>query len=152
MKEKIRKECYRRVKAILKKELNSANWIEAINTLATPVVKYSFNIILYINFSIFEITRLDTKIRKFLIFNRLYHPKADVDRVYIPRNKGGRGMIQLELSYKTSTICQHKYLTTTTHWMLQLVLPHGKTKIAHSVSKQSYKFKQELNLHHFQWI
>ena len=34
IKEKIRKECYRRVRAILKTELNSANRIEAINTLA----------------------------------------------------------------------------------------------------------------------
>ena len=31
--------------------------------------------------------------------------------------------------------------------MLQLFLAHGKTKKAHSISKQSYKFKQELNIH-----
>ena len=55
-------------------------------------------------------------------------------------------MIQLELSYKTSTIGQHKYLTTTTDWMLQLFVAHGKTRKAHSISKQSYKFKQELNM------
>ena len=36
-------------------------------------------------------------------------------------------MIQLELSYKTSTIGQHKYLTTT-YWIPQLVLAHDKTK------------------------
>ena len=29
----------------------------------------------------------------------MHHPKADVDRLYIPRQKGGRGLIQLELSY-----------------------------------------------------
>ena len=34
MKEKIRKECYRRVRAVLKTELNSQNRIIAINTLA----------------------------------------------------------------------------------------------------------------------
>ena len=45
MKEKIRKECYRRVRAILKTELNSANRIEAINTLALPVVQYSLIIL-----------------------------------------------------------------------------------------------------------
>ena len=38
-------------------------------------------------------------------------------------------------------------MTTTTNWMLQLVLPHDKTKKVHSVSKRSYKFKQELNIH-----
>ena len=45
MKEKLRKECYRKIRAILKTELNSENCIEAINTLAISVVTYSFNII-----------------------------------------------------------------------------------------------------------
>ena len=45
MKEKIRKKCYQRVRAILKTELNSVNCIEAINTLAMAVVMYSFKII-----------------------------------------------------------------------------------------------------------
>ena len=125
VKEKIRKECYQRVREILKKELNSANRIEAINTLTIAVVTYSFSII---NWTITEIRRLDKKIRKLLTCNRIHHPKADVDRLYIPRNEGGRGMIQLELSYKTSTIGQHKYLTATTDWMLQLFAAHDKTK------------------------
>ena len=45
MKEKIRKECYRRVRAVLKTELNSANRTQAINTLTIPVVTYTFNIV-----------------------------------------------------------------------------------------------------------
>ena len=67
--------------------------------------------------------------------------------VYIPKHEGGRGMIQLELSYKTWTIGQNKYLTTLTDWMQQLVVAHNKTQKVHSVSKQSHKFKQELNIH-----
>ena len=51
--------------------------------------------------------------------------------------------MQFELSYKTSTIGQHKYVITT-DWVL--VLAHDKIKKAHSISKQSYKFKQELNI------
>ena len=125
MKEKIRKECYRKVRAILKTELNSVNRIEAINTLAIPIVTYSFNII---NWTIPEIRRLDLKIRKLLTCNRMHHLKADLDRLYIPRNERGNEIIQLELNYKTSTIGQHKYLTKTTDWMLQLVLAHDKTK------------------------
>ena len=31
--------------------------------------------------------------------------------------------------------------------MLQLALIHDNTKKAHSISKQSYKFKQELDIH-----
>ena len=45
MKEKIRKEYYRRIRLVLKTKLNSKNRIEPINTLAVPVVQYSFNII-----------------------------------------------------------------------------------------------------------
>ena len=45
MNEKIRKECYRRVRAILHTELNEKNKLEVINTIAIPVVTYSFNVI-----------------------------------------------------------------------------------------------------------
>ena len=42
MKEKIRKEYYRGIRMVLKSELNSATKLG--NTLAVPVVTYSFNI------------------------------------------------------------------------------------------------------------
>ena len=77
----------------------------------------------------------------------MHHPKANVDRFYIPRHDGGRGMMQRKLSQKTSTIGQHKCLTTTADWFLQLVLAHDKTKKAHSISKHIYKLEQELNIH-----
>ena len=48
MKEKIRKECIRRVRSIMKTELNSKNRITAINALAIPVVTYSFNVVNWI--------------------------------------------------------------------------------------------------------
>ena len=103
-------QCYRRVRAILKTELNSANRIEAINTLATLVVTYSFNIV---NWTLSDIKKIDTKIRKLMSCNRMHHSKADVDRLYIPRKDGGRGLIQLELSLKTAAIGLQRYLETT---------------------------------------
>ena len=57
-------------------ELNSANRMEATNTLAIPAVTYSFNII---NWTTPEIRRLDKKICKLLIRNRMHHPKAYLD-------------------------------------------------------------------------
>ena len=44
MKEKIRKECYRQVRAVLHTELNAKNKLEATTTLAIPVVTNRFNI------------------------------------------------------------------------------------------------------------
>ena len=43
LREKIWKECFRRVRSILKSELNARNRIDAINSLALPVIKYSFS-------------------------------------------------------------------------------------------------------------
>ena len=54
----MRKECYRRVRAMLKTELNSANRTETINTLLMLDAQYSFNVINW------KFRRIDTKIRK----------------------------------------------------------------------------------------
>jgi hypothetical protein len=45
MKERLNKEYTRRLRMILKSELNSRNKITAIGTLAVPVLRYSFDII-----------------------------------------------------------------------------------------------------------
>ena len=110
MREKIRKECFRRVRSILSSELNARNRIDAINSLALPAVTYSFTII---NWSLTEIKKVDTKIRKLLTMHRMHHPKSDVNRLYLPRKEGGRGLVQLELSLKTSIIGMDTYLNNT---------------------------------------
>ena len=71
-----------------------------------------------------EIKRLDVKVRKLLTINKMHHPKADVDRLYIRRSDGGKGLLQLELMYKTTTIGLQPYLDSTQDWMLQLVNRH----------------------------
>ena len=118
----------------MKTELNSRNRITAINTLAIPVVTYSFNII---NWNLRELKKIDTKIREQLTCGRMHHPKSDVDRLYMPRSKGGRGMIQLELSYKTSTVGLSQYLRNSQDWMIKLVTSHENTKKLHSIIKDS---------------
>ena len=107
MKEKIRKESYRRVRAVPQSELNAKNKLEAINTLAIPVVSYSCNVV---NWNLEEIKRIDRKIRKLMTLNRMHHPKADVSRMYIPRKEGGLGMINLEMTYKTTAVGLNSYL------------------------------------------
>ena len=76
----------------------------------------------------------------------MHHPKADVGRLYIPRNEGGRGRIQLELCLKTTTIGMQKYLETTKDWMLQLVHNHEQRKKLKSIKKKSTEFATELNI------
>ena len=85
MKEKIRKERYRRVRTMLQSELNAKNKLETINTLAIPVVSYSFN---EVNWNLEEMKRIDRKIRKLMTLNRMHHPKADgVECIYLEKKE-----------------------------------------------------------------
>jgi hypothetical protein len=143
MKEKIKREYYRRVRLILNTELNSQNRFIAINSLATPVVQYSYNII---NWTLQDIKRMDVKTRKLLTSHNMHHPKADIERLYLPRNEGGRGLISLEMSYKTTTIGLEAYLDATTDWMMTLVKNHENKKSKYSIIKEAKKFKNELSL------
>ena len=126
MKQKLKKELVRRTRLILKTELNSKNRITAINTLAIPVITYSFNII---DWNLSEVKRLDIKIRKMMTTHSMHHPKDNIHRLYLPRSNRGRSLAQLELSYKTSTIGLFWHLNLSDDWMLQLALKHKKRKV-----------------------
>ena len=90
----------------------------AINSLAIPIVTYGFNILYW---TMPEIEGLDVKVRKLLTINKMHHPKADFDRLYIQRSDGGKGLLQLELICKTITIGLQKYPYSTQDWVLQLL-------------------------------
>ena len=133
----------KKIRSIMKTELNSRNRIQAINSLAVPVVQYSFNII---NWNLSDLQRMDTKTRKLMTANRMHHPKADIDRIYLPRKEGGRGLIQLEMSYKTTTTGLDTYIQNNYDWMIQLVNQHERNKKLHSVTKEAQRYRRELNL------
>ena len=76
----------------------------------------------------------------------MHHPKSDVDRLYLPRTEGGRGLIQLELSYKSTTVGRDKYLQETQDTLLGFVKDHDDRKSLRSISRQSMKFSRELGV------
>ena len=50
------------------------------------------------------------KTRKIITMEKMHHPKADVDRMYLPRSSGGC-CLMLERTFKISTISLDAYLT-----------------------------------------
>ncbi|CAH3024753.1 unnamed protein product, partial [Porites evermanni] len=76
-----------------------------------------------------ELKKIDTKTRKLLNMHKMLHPKADVERLYIPRKDGGRGLIDEETAFKTAT-----------------VLDHERSKAKNSISKNATKFKREVTM------
>ena len=93
-----------------------AMFVEAINTLAIPVITYSFNVI---NWNLEEIRRMERRIQKLLILNRMHHAKSYVSRMYVPGKEGRRGMINEKMYFTTITIGLSIYLLSLYDRMLK---------------------------------
>ena len=93
MKSLTSREYLRRIKLLLKSSLTGKNLITAINTWAIPVIRYGAGIL---SWSVAEIRGLDTRTRKLLRMYGTLHNRSDVDRLYISRKRGGRGLQRVE--------------------------------------------------------
>ena len=88
----LKKEYIRRVRNMLKSKLNGGNIISAINSRTVSVVRYGAGII---SWTKMELEELHRKTRKLMTMYVVQHPKADIDRLYLQRCEGGRGLIGL---------------------------------------------------------
>ena len=112
MKKKILTTFKKRVKSILKTELNSKNIMIAIGEYAVPVISYTFGII---NWTEEEVKNADLTIRKNLNMYKMFELKGDIDRLYVSRSMGGRGLQSVWDGFK----CAHVRLTLH-EWQYQL--------------------------------
>jgi hypothetical protein len=72
MRERLKKEYTRRLRMIVKSELNAKNKVTAIGTLAVPVLTYNFGII---NWRLEEIRNIDRKTRQILTMYKMHYQK-----------------------------------------------------------------------------
>ena len=78
---------------IIKIKLNSRNLIEGINTGAVPLVRYSG---LFLTWTRDELKQMDQRTRKLMTMHKALHPRDDVDRLYVSRKEGWRGLASIE--------------------------------------------------------
>ena len=71
------------------------------------MLRYSFGII---NWRTEKIKKIDRKTRKMLTMYKMDHPKADIDRLYVKRKEGGRGLVQIEAAYEAEIMNIAEYL------------------------------------------
>ena len=82
MKEEVAKEVKRRVKLLVKTELNARNLFKAIGELAIPVASYTFGVL---NWTESELKEIDVAIRKIMHMYKAIEIRSDIDRLYISR-------------------------------------------------------------------
>ena len=90
MKEAFVTKYFRRVILVCKSKLNGKNKINPLNTWAISLMRYGAGIL---NWRVNELDQRNRKTRKIPTINREFHPKSDIDRLYVSRKKGGRGLI-----------------------------------------------------------
>ena len=93
MKKKTIKEYKRGLRSILKSKLNGKNKKTAINTYAVAVFRHGAGIL---QWKESNLKNVDRKSRKTMTMYGALHPKSDVDRLYIKRKEGGRGLVSVE--------------------------------------------------------
>ena len=97
----------KKLKTVLKTELNAKNIMIAINEYALPVLTYTFGII---NWTEDEIKGVDVRTRKDLNMSKMFEVRSDVDRLYMPRCMGGRGLVSAWDSFRCTSMRLSYYL------------------------------------------
>jgi hypothetical protein len=95
-----------------------------------------------------ELQKLDRKTRKLLTIYGQHHPKADVDRFYVPRKEGGRGLMQLETAHAAEITKLVEYVDRKEDPLIQIVSTHQSNIEAAVLQtprrvKQRYREKQK---------
>jgi hypothetical protein len=91
---------------------------------------------------------IDRKTGKKLIMYKMHHPKSSIDRIHVTRRGGGRGLLQIEGTYKAEIINIAKYLHTNyaEDQFVNIVKSHaGNQPNMSSTIKTAAKVAEELN-------
>ena len=100
MKDKIQIEYLRRTSKLPETKLSSRNLIKEINTWAVPLVRYSGP---FLKWTRDELKQMDQRTRKLMTLHKALHPRDEVDRLYVSRKEGGRGLASIEDSVDALT-------------------------------------------------
>ena len=84
-KDVVEREYFRRIRLILRSDLNAGNTTKAINSWAIPVIRCTAGIV---DCTIAELQEIDRRTRKLLTIYRAFNMNGDVDRQYIVRRQG----------------------------------------------------------------
>lgn len=130
----------KRVRKVLKSKLNGGNIIKAINSWAVPVIRYTAGVV---DWTQAELEELDRKTRKLMTANHALHPQSDVDRLYLPRKAGGRGLLQIRQTVEEEKRALNDYIKNSTQSALKEV---AKEDLLHvQGSKKEYRTEELRN-------
>ena len=134
-----RTEYLRRFKLVMKYQLNGKNKIKAENTWAVSVRRYGAGTI---KWNKEELQEIDRKSRKIVTMNKELHPRSDVARIYVPREKRGRGLINCESCVGREENNLSWYVRNSEEALLRKVGDSNVVNISEAVDPKEYKVNE----------
>ena len=136
MKNKVTAKYKRRLRLILKSKLNGKNKIQVINTWAVALLRYGSGII---NWNVDKLKKINRTTRKTLTMYGALHPKSDIDRLYLKRKHGGRGLISIETCVKSEKNNLGLYVRESNEILLKGLKKVGIVKTENLMKKEDFK-------------
>jgi len=130
----------RALKLVLDTELSAKNKIQETGLLTVPILRFIFGII---NWNKEELGNLGRRTRKLLTIHGQHHPKTDVDRLYVPRKQGGRGLMHLEEAYIVEITAMMECVEKNKDPIIQIVRTHQHSTTPTTV-QTAISLKKEL--------
>ena len=106
------------------------------NSWAVAIIRYGAGVL---KWRVDELKELDRKTRKLLKMHQGLHPKRDVDRLYVSRKEGERGLMSFESTVRSEENNPGWYLKNSNKNFLQGVKHVVILKFRESVSKKHFK-------------
>ena len=147
-KQRVIKEYKSRIKKIWNSELNGHNRSIAHNAFAIPLITRTIGILKWTKK---EINDLDIATRKSICMSGGFHQASDIDRLYVERKKGGRGLRSIEDIYEIIIVGLMKHLEEVKdkHSLLKAVELHERQtigRLGEEFIKQSEEHQNSSNV------
>ena len=151
MKQQLKKEYKRRLKLILSSKLHGRDKIMAVNTWPVAVMWYGAGVLKWTTEELKELDRKTRKVMTMIVFlfviiifimtmHGALHPKSVINRLYMPREKGGRGLISCERCFRSEENSVGWYVRNSNGGqLLETVKASGVVELEAAVKPEQFK-------------
>ena len=116
--------------------MNGKNKIQAINNLVVALLRYGAGII---NWKVDELKKMDRTTKNTLTMYGALHPKSDIDRLYLKRKHGGRGLISIKMCVRSEKNNLSLYVHGSNEMLVKGVKKAGIAKTKNFMEKEDFK-------------
>ena len=121
---------------ILKSKLKCNNKIQEINTCEVALLRYGAGII---NWKVDELKKMDRTTRKTLTMCEALHPRSDIDRLYLKKKHGGRGLVSIGMCVRSEENNLGLHVRGSKEMLLKDVEKVGIVKTENLVEKEGFE-------------